>query len=170
MAVGRYLAGIFALIWNPALEKYLILQRSESKDHAAGVWECVSGRVDQGEGFAEALQREALEELGINIQFEYMLGSVHFYRGPKIPEYEMVGVVCLCTLVGLEDIQISAEHAQYRWVNEIEMDSLYAVEKTRAQFIHALIQRAERVRKLMPPDLQEFLRQTGMDIDINQPE
>ena len=170
MAIGRFLAGIFALVWSPAHEKYLILQRSAEKDHAAGMWDCVTGRVDQGEGFFEALQREALEEISVEIQFEFMLGSVHFYRGPKTPEYEMVGVVCFCTLADPQKIQISPEHSQYRWVTPAEADSLYAADKSSMRFLISVIHRAERMRSFMPSELQEYLRETGMDIHIDRPD
>ncbi|NJN55210.1 MAG: hypothetical protein HC804_10900, partial [Anaerolineae bacterium] len=49
MSIGRFLGGIAALIWNPTNESYLLLCRADSKDFGAGSWECVTGRVDQGE-------------------------------------------------------------------------------------------------------------------------
>jgi len=167
MVVGRFLAGIFALIWDPSQEKYLILQRSEEKDHAAGMWECVTGRVDQGEGFSEALQREAREELGVDIRYQFMLGSLHFYRGAKLPEYEMLGMVCFCTLEEADHIRISAEHSQFRWVTVAEMESLYAAEPRQMRFIYTLIQRAELVRHKLPMDAQGYLGELGMEITMD---
>ena len=38
-----------ALVWRRSDGKYLLLQRSAQKDFAAGQWECVTGRVEQGE-------------------------------------------------------------------------------------------------------------------------
>ena len=49
--VGRFLAGIGALLRRPVDGEYLLLKRAESKDYAGGTWECVTGRVNQGEGF-----------------------------------------------------------------------------------------------------------------------
>ena len=166
MTIGRFFAGIFMLVWNPTQERYLILQRSEDRDHAAGVWECVSGRVDQGESFGEALKRESVEELGVEVNFEYIIGSVHFYRGPKTPEYEMVGLACLCSLDEPEKIKISSEHAQYRWVTLAESEKLYAVEGRKMRFIHHLIQRTEGIRTKMPTELQAYFRQVGVEIDL----
>jgi hypothetical protein len=44
MAIGRFYAGIAALIWSPETKQYLLLRRSEQKDYARGAWECVTGR------------------------------------------------------------------------------------------------------------------------------
>jgi len=52
---GRFLAGIAALIWSPLEGKYLLLRRADDRDYAAGVWECITGRLEQGEGFEDAL-------------------------------------------------------------------------------------------------------------------
>lgn len=167
MAIGRFLAGIFALVYSPGLDRYLILQRSEERDHAPGVWECVTGRVDQGEGFEDALHREAQEEIGVDIQFEFIAGTMHFYRGPKTPEYEMLGVLCACSLDDPESIRISSEHAQYRWVTLPEVAQMVVEQGIRVRFIQHAIQRVETLRKLTPPGLSDALRQAGMDLELS---
>ena len=62
MSIGRFSAGVFVLLRSPA-GKYLVLKRSPEKDFAAGGWECVTGRVDQGEGFPQAVHREISRRL-----------------------------------------------------------------------------------------------------------
>ena len=64
MSIGHFYAGIAALIWSPETNQYLLLRRSELKDFAPGAWECVTGRVDQGEGFEDALRREGKRRTG----------------------------------------------------------------------------------------------------------
>jgi 8-oxo-dGTP diphosphatase len=59
MSIGRFIGGIGALIWSPKVKRYLLLRRSAQRDYGAGAWECVTGRVDQGEGFEQALHRSA---------------------------------------------------------------------------------------------------------------
>jgi 8-oxo-dGTP diphosphatase len=81
MSIGRFYAGIAAVIWSSQTGQYLLLRRSDEKDYGPGIWECVTGRVDQGEGFEDALHREVREELGVSVQVEYILGTTHFYRG-----------------------------------------------------------------------------------------
>ena len=106
MPIGHFYAGIAAVIRSPETRQYLLLRRSEQKDYARGVWECVTGRVDQGEGFEDALRREVREELGVEVQIDYILGTTHFYRGVPIPENELVGVIYLCSLA--DDICLSS--------------------------------------------------------------
>ena len=60
-----FYAMIGALIRDANTAKYLMLCRSTKKDLGAGEWEYVTGRVDQGEGFSEALQREVMKEQGV---------------------------------------------------------------------------------------------------------
>jgi 8-oxo-dGTP diphosphatase len=96
VTIGRFSAGVAALVWCPTDGKYLLLQRSESKDFGGGAWECVTGRVDQGD----------------------------FYRGPATPENELVGVQFCCSLVDPALIRISAEHSVYRWVTAAEAEGL----------------------------------------------
>ena len=46
--------------------RYLLGQRPEGKPYA-GYWEVPGGKIEQGESIFEALKRELLEELGIEI-------------------------------------------------------------------------------------------------------
>src|SRR5512143_2316647 len=112
MSIGRFYAGIAALIWSTGTGQYLLLLRSEEKDFGRGIWECVTGQVDQGEGFEDALYREVREALGVQVQIEHILGTTHFYRGAPDPDKELVGVVYLCSIPDTSSIHISAEHSE----------------------------------------------------------
>ena len=158
MSIGRFYAMIGALVRDSNSGKYLILRRSTEKDVGAGAWECVTGRVDQGEGFPEALHREVREELGIEVQVDFFLRTDHFYRGDPVPENEMVGVLCCCSLNNPEAIQISWEHTEARWVTLEEAAGLLS----ERHWLVELIQRAERLRALIPPQLLEYYRQMGI--------
>src|SRR4029450_91196 len=104
MTVGRYGAMVGALVWRQSDGRYLLLKRSERKDFAPGQWECVTGRVKQGESFSEAVCREALGELGQAVQVEFIVGTTHFYRGVVGAEQEMVGVHYGCARGAEQDV------------------------------------------------------------------
>ncbi|MEV7426304.1 MULTISPECIES: NUDIX domain-containing protein [unclassified Streptomyces] len=61
----------------------VLLLRRPAGDFMPGLWELPSGKVEAGEGFEEALRREAEEETGLRIhqvgaylgQFDYLSGS-----------------------------------------------------------------------------------------------
>ena len=78
--IGRFIAMVGFLVWRRSDGRYLLLRRSPDKDFAAGEWETGSGRLDQGEGFADAVIRESMEELGTEVRIECILGTTHFYQ------------------------------------------------------------------------------------------
>ncbi|MGD8903350.1 MAG: NUDIX domain-containing protein [Anaerolineae bacterium] len=155
MSIGHFYAAVGALMWNPAEGKYLVLKRTADKDFGAGVWECVTGRVDQGEGFTEALHREVREELGVEVQIDFMIDTMHFYRGEARPENELVGVVYRCSLEDAGAIQTSWEHSEHRWVTADEAGEIFP----EGYWLVDLIQHAERIRALLPPELLAVYRE-----------
>jgi 8-oxo-dGTP pyrophosphatase MutT (NUDIX family) len=163
MSMGRFYAGIAALIWSPVTRQYLLLRRSDQKDYGQGIWECVTGRVDQGEGFEDAVHREVREELGVAVQVEIILGTTHFYRGAPTPDNELVGVIYLCSLDDRASISFSAEHSEYRWLSVDEALELLSATDPSTQWVRRVIERAEIIRPLLPTDLVKINRQTGFE-------
>jgi 8-oxo-dGTP diphosphatase len=164
MPIGRFYAGIAAVIRSPETRQYLLLRRSEQKDYARGVWECVTGRVDQGEGFEDALRREVREELGVEVQIDHILGTTHFYRGVPIPENELVGVIYLCSLADAASIRISPEHTEYRWLSADQaVDQLSAADPS-TQWAQRVIERAEIIRRMLPEELVNIQSHTGFEL------
>jgi 8-oxo-dGTP diphosphatase len=164
MVIGRFYAGIAAVIWSPITTKYLLLRRSEHKDYGPGIWECVTGRVDQGEGFEDALHREVFEELGVHVQVEYILGTTHFYRGAPSPENELVGVVYLCSLADPDTIQISAEHSEFRWCSAAQAFDFLSASDPSTAWIRRVIERAEIIRPMLSDDYRRYQRQSGLEL------
>ena len=160
MSIGRFYAGISALLWCPAYARYLVLQRSPDKDFACGAWECVTGRVDQGEGFVDAVRREMFEELGVGVQIDFVVGTFHFYRGEARPENEMVGVQFSCSIADPRAIRMSAEHVESRWVTAAEAEALLG----RDHWLEKAIRRAEEIRTLLPPALLQYHRTQGFEL------
>jgi 8-oxo-dGTP diphosphatase len=149
-----------ALIWRQSDGRYLLLQRSAQKDFAAGQWECVTGRVEQGESFSEAVRREVAEELGQAVQVECIIGTTHFYRGVVRPEQEMVGVHYGCSVGEEQEIRLSHEHAACQWVTAHEVERLFPI----GHWLRELIVRAEEIRRLLPEELRQFHRVQGFEI------
>jgi 8-oxo-dGTP diphosphatase len=163
MAIGRFFAGIAAVIWSPPSKQYLLLRRSADKDYGRGIWECVTGRVDQGEGFEDALYREVHEELGVKVQIDHILGTTHFYRGASTPENELVGVVYLCSLTDPASIQISAEHSEFRWLPAAQAIELLSAEDPSTRWARRVIERAEIIRPMLSKGMLSFQRQAGFE-------
>ena len=160
MTVCRFITMVGALVWRQSDSKYLLLQRSDTKDFAAGQWECVTGRLEHGESFSEAVQREALEELGRELQVEFLLGTTHFYRGAVAPEWETVGVHYGCSATDEKEIRLSSEHATSKWVTAQEAGELFPM----GHWLRELIIRAEVMRGLVSEELRQFHRANGFEV------
>jgi 8-oxo-dGTP diphosphatase len=160
MTIGHFLGGVGALVWDPSTNKYLLMQRSEHKDFERGAWECVTGRVDQGEGFEQAMRREVREEIGAEVQIEFFLGTTHFYRGEERPENELLGVIYGCTLKDLSRLTFNDEHCEARWVTAQEAFAWLPED----HWLRTVISRAEMLRTLLPTELREYYRQNSFEI------
>jgi 8-oxo-dGTP diphosphatase len=158
--IGRFLAGIGALVRRPVDGRYLLLRRTAEKDFAGGAWECVTGRVDQGESFSQAVLREVREELGVRAHIDFIVGTMHFYRGEARPENELVGVQYCCSIEDPEGITLGWEHSEHRWVTAGEASELLP----EGHWLARVIQRAEAVRALSPPKLVAYHREQGFEI------
>jgi 8-oxo-dGTP diphosphatase len=163
MTIGRFCGGIAAVISSPE-GKYLLLRRSAEKDFAAGAWECVTGRVDQGEGFEDAVRREVREELGVEVRLDFIVGTTHFYRGDPGPENELIGVVYACTLDEPGAIRTSAEHSEARWVTAEQARALLAAPDESTHWMLRVIERVEGVRRLLPGELQVYYQEVGFEL------
>ncbi len=165
MVVGRFLGGVAALIRCPGTGEYLLLRRSPEKDFAPGGWECVTGRVDQGEGFEEALRREVREELGVEVQVDYIVGTTHFYRGEAQPENELIGVIYACSLDRPDAVRLTAEHSEHQWLSPEGIATLLTDPDPCTQWTRRVVQRAEAVRRLLPGELLRYYHEAGFELD-----
>ncbi len=152
MAVGRFIGMVGMLVWRRTDGRYLLLRRSQVRDFAPGQWETGSGRLEQGEGFIDALRREAREELALDVRIECLLGTTHFYRGEPVPENELVGVSFGCSVADASGLKLSDEHSEHRWVTAEDARAFLP----RDHWLSALIARAEAFREHMPIDLMKL--------------
>ncbi|MXX17943.1 MAG: NUDIX domain-containing protein [Dehalococcoidia bacterium] len=149
---GRFLAMVGMLVWRRSDGKYLLLRRSPSKDFAPGEWETGSGRLEQGEGFVQALRRECMEELSLEVRIECILGVTHFYRGRPDPANEMVGVSFGCSVADASGLSLSDEHSEHAWMTAEESAAFLPP----SHWLSDLVTRAEAFRRLMPKELQRL--------------
>ena len=154
---GRFQAGIGALIRRADDQRYLLLKRATDKDYGADTWECVTGRLEQGESFEDALHREVIEEIGIRIQPDFIVSTGHFFRGEPVPDNELLSVLYCCTTNEPDAIAVSAEHGEARWVTAAEAFAFIP----HNNWLYVLLQRAEFIYAKIPDDLRDFFRHNG---------
>ena len=110
-----FLIGPRATIYNPLIDKVLLLQRNDGNN----VWEIPGGKRENNEDIIDALKREVYEETKLNIK-EYKLVYVSpvFENHPVLKPFLNVGYLCI---VDSMDVIISDEHIDFKWVSTSEL-------------------------------------------------
>lgn len=164
MNTARFQGGIAAIIRSSKDNRYLLLKRSPDKDFQPEIWECVTGRVEQGEGFEDALYREVLEEIGVKPEIDFLVGTTHFYRGDSIPENELLGIVYCCSLAEPYKIKISNEHTTYKWCTATEAMKFLEPHGANSEWIMKVISRCEELIRLSPRNFGNAPTDTSLEL------
>ncbi len=116
---------IFVFTKNPSL-KFLLLKRIPEK---SGYWQPVCGGIKPNETYLEAVYREFREETGIsasNIKQVINLDHSHQYSEQKNnKKYNMEDHCFGIEIMQIQDIQLSYEHEEFKWVNLDELPNLF---------------------------------------------
>ena len=95
-------------------QKMLIVQRSHDDETGAGTWESVGGILEFGESFEDALKREFMEEVGLDVSLNKLLFSATFFPHPT---RQIVLLSFLCDSLD-NAVVLSSEHEQYLWATK----------------------------------------------------
>ena len=113
------MVAVGAIVENSRTGKVLMQWRSEKKDFCGGIWEYTTGRLNQFEEPEAGLRRELMEESGIEVEIIKPISIYHIFRGEKIAENELVGII-YWVKTDAEEIKLSEEHTDYKWVEPEE--------------------------------------------------
>lgn len=107
---------VAALIWEK--DKFLICQRPATKARGM-LWEFVGGKVESGETFPQALQRECAEELAITVDVgEQFMQVIHEY-----PDILIRLTLFHCSIpTGYPQ---ALEHNDIRWIHPSEIEQYH---------------------------------------------
>ncbi|MBR1971302.1 MAG: (deoxy)nucleoside triphosphate pyrophosphohydrolase [Clostridia bacterium] len=98
-------------------DKFLVARRPITKSRG-GLFEFVGGKVEEGETHAEALRREFMEELNLEIKVGELFMKVrHTYTDIDIYLY-----LYMAEIVGGE-LKLM-EHSEIKWITKDEIDDL----------------------------------------------
>ena len=114
--------------------RLLLVRRVLQSAHFAGEWEFPGGKVEDGENVAQALQREALEELGLEITLDGVAGVTEF----ELPHVRVV-TLCFYAHQTCGEIRLSQEHDRFIWITSGALDTLPLTQSARdalAQMAH----------------------------------
>ncbi len=98
--------------------QYLLLKRADGLPYQ-GIWQYVTGSIEPGEHTIRAVMREIAEETGLR--------AVRLYRYPDIARFYLpcddkihISSVFLADAGAGDNVIISNEHSEYRWVRKKE--------------------------------------------------
>jgi 8-oxo-dGTP diphosphatase len=97
-------------------QRCLLIRRSATNQHFVGCWEWPGGKVDAGEEFAQAVVREAREEVGLDVEITGLAGATQF----EMPKVQVV-LLCLRTRIVGGTLKLSEEHDDSAWVPLAEL-------------------------------------------------
>lgn len=98
----------------------LLLRRAPHCDHAPGMWEPVTGKLEAGEDPQAGAAREVAEETGLAVQFDRRPYDTFFFRRGVARENAVAITFVARALSGT--VTLSDEHDDYRWVPFADLD------------------------------------------------
>lgn len=94
----------------------LVLRRSAASKHNAGCWDFPGGKTDPGETFDVALAREVVEETGLTVTLEKVLGSAE----SELADRRVAYLIMEAKSTGGE-VRLSSEHDDFAWLTTTEL-------------------------------------------------
>ena len=92
--------------------RLLVLKREPKNVQMPAAWELPGGRLEIGESPFDGINREVMEETGLEIETIMPFSVRHFTRADN---QTITMIVFLCKPLGTE-VKLSAEHTEFDWI------------------------------------------------------
>lgn len=106
-----------------AAPEFLVLQRSDDEEIYPGLWQIISGSIEEGEKAYEAALRETMEETGIKPMRIYNTPQTNTFYFSKNDSVN-VSPVFAAEIDPARQIRLSREHKDFRWLSKEDAVSL----------------------------------------------
>jgi 8-oxo-dGTP diphosphatase len=111
-----------AVVYHPGKDRFLLVKRSEDRERFPEHWEFPSGYIEEEESVEDAALRELEEETGLKAEV--------IRSGESFPiEIPKVMIHPVLVKVDKEDVNLSKEHSEHRWVDKSDLNLLKTVPK-----------------------------------------
>ena len=121
----KHIVAVNALIKNKEGNKFLILKRNKNEIAYPGKWAFPGGKLEKGQTVLETLKREVLEETGLDIKDnKKFIRDFTFIR----PDGHSVVGLSFEVIAKSNDVKISSEFEDFKWVTPQELYSLDFIE------------------------------------------
>ncbi len=131
---GRYLEGEYGhelfqvsqkvVLFHPLEKKILLLKIANLETEFVqkyGTWDIPGGRINVGEDLEIALRREILEEIGESAVIDLDTSDIAGMFLAEYHEKRVLNVGYFGILTSIENITLSREHSDHRWVTAEEV-------------------------------------------------
>ncbi|MFA6064458.1 MAG: NUDIX domain-containing protein [archaeon] len=96
--------------------KCLAVKRSPTAKVYPNCWDFPGGKMEHGENPTEGLKREVLEETNLQVK---VIKPIFVHSEKNLNHAYLI--VFECELIGSEEIKLSPEHTEYKWVKKEEL-------------------------------------------------
>lgn len=117
------------IVVNTKTNKLLLIRRSRTDDRRPGQWDIPGGMVEASEQVEAAALRECREEVGINISSDavkLVYTDRHYFDDDST---KLVNWLLFYGLTAEEQVNLSFEHDEYRWVSASEAVDLLSYDR-----------------------------------------
>jgi len=117
----KHIVAVNALIKNKNKNKFLIVKRQKNEIAYPGKWAFPGGKVEKGQNVLEALKREVLEEVGLEIEdSRRFLNDFTFLRPDG---HNVIGFV-FEVIAKSDNVKLADEFDDFKWVSPEEFKDL----------------------------------------------
>lgn len=132
MSNKNNIVAVNMIIKNQDKTKVLVIKRNESEIAYPGLWAFPGGKIEPNETIFEALQREAKEEVGLDLVEGYkeFIGDFNFQRKDG---YNVVGLV-FQVIAKSEEVILDKDFDDFKWINFEESKKLNLIPGMEKEF------------------------------------
>ena len=117
----KKLIDVYVYRWFENEPQFMLLLRSSKKIYAYQ-WRMIGGKVEEGEAYWEAAQRELKEETSLKPSAFWVIPSVNTFYEAKSDQIHQIPAFA-AEIEEDEIPQLDDEHTEFRWISIDELDS-----------------------------------------------
>lgn len=111
--------------------RILIIQRAKDDDVFPNLWEIPSGKKEPLEKIEDTVNREVKEEVGIDVKVVGFVSVFNFQVEKENEIRDATQINFLVSPLGKPEVKLSAEHQDFAWVKEDEVDKYNLSKETK---------------------------------------
>lgn len=131
------------------LPGYLLLHRAKNEKLYPGIWQFVSGSIENGEKAVEAAMREFREETSMKLKGFWVVPFVNLFYDPDWDAVNLSPLFAAQVEAG-DNPKLSAEHDEFAWFpyEDARRKLVWPGQREGMRIVHEIIVRGEEAARL----------------------